>query len=676
MRPFLSSFFSSHPFAVLCLAVLFSNNAVFTRPVSTQDLGHILLPDLSPAIHLSEIRDAKGEGTGVRFLTIGPRFFCKNQVANSNELPTAMPGSKPIGYAYFKSEDEEFSAFAEAHAYAVKRVQSERGPFDDLIYLDNVMEYLHMTSGVIDEHTMELWKESLRASGGENIVLNEHANQQLGDSDMSELSPLILLSELLDAEGKGTGGRFFTIGRTRFCKDESVTESDEPPTPALSPKAIGHVWFESEAEKNTAFAEARAYAEGVRYPKPEWDPLNYLTYLDNVMEHLHNQTPRAIDDYTMKSWKEELKELKASDGEKIILNEYTAFTHPTGIIAIQIGDNVLSLTTPPTSTDKKEWIKGVILGPVNNHARIDLDEVHKHAKSHSDYCGTKENVERFKATEEVYRKRLYSRMKEALAQWRYADGVIDILARQGSVSEEISGKWDVLCPQRMDILLRYVEKSQPNQPPESQDDGQTPSNDVDASIAEKRRKADLKRSEALKRGEIILNEHMKFNNPTGMVSIQFGDEVLSLDAFPTITAGKEWIRFESLGSVNDNVRVNFKEVREHGAKSHFEYCGTKEDVAMFAAFEKKSLSKPWSRASKTAAQWKFVIGVMADLKEQGFLSQKVFDEWVKICPKRMHRIIRQIDHSNIVHPQASGTTRKRVGTDAGQLNTKKQRHNQ
>ncbi|KAJ3749786.1 hypothetical protein EV360DRAFT_89669 [Lentinula raphanica] len=665
MRPFLSSFFSSHPFAVLCLAVLFSNNAVFTRPVSTQDLGHILLPDLSPAIHLSEIRDAKGEGTGVRFLTIGPRSFCKNQVANSNELPTAMPGSKPIGYAYFKSEDEEFSAFAEAHAYAVKRVQSERGPFNDLIYLDNVMEYLHMTSGVIDEHTMELWKESLRASGGENIVLNEHANQQLGDSDMSELSPLILLSELLDAEGKGTGGRFFTIGRTRFCKDKSVTESDEPPTPALSPKAIGYVWFESEAKKNTAFAEARAYAEGVRYPKPERDPLNYLTYLDNVMEHLHNQTPRAIDDYTMKSWKEELKELKASDGEKIILNEYTAFTHPTGIIAIQIGDNVLSLTTPPTSTDKKEWIKGVILGPVNNHARIDLDEVHKHAKSHSDYCGTKENVERFKATEEVYRKRLYSRMKEALAQWRYADGVIDILARQGSVSEEISGKWDVLCPQRMDILLRYVEKSQSNQPSESQDD-----------VLPKSGGRHLKRSEALKRGEIILNEHMKFNNPTGMVSIQFGDEVLSLDAFPTITAGKEWIRSESLGSVNDNVRVNFKEVHEHGAKSHFKYCGTKEDVAMFAAFEKKSLSKPWSRASKTAAQWKFAIGVMADLKEQGFLSQKVFDKWVKICPKRLHRIIRQIDHSSIVHPQAPGTMRKRVGTDASRLNAKKQRHNQ
>ncbi|KAJ3768669.1 hypothetical protein FB446DRAFT_706830 [Lentinula raphanica] len=172
MRLLVSSFFSSHPIAVLCLAVLFSNNAVFTRPVFNQELGHLLSPDLSPAIHLSEIRDAKGQGTGVRFLEIGPKCFCKNQqaVADSDEPPTAMPGSEPIGYAYFESEAHKDIAFAEARAYAERFQYSklEPGSFDDLTYLDDVMEYLHMTSGVIDDYTMEFWKGELKALGGES----------------------------------------------------------------------------------------------------------------------------------------------------------------------------------------------------------------------------------------------------------------------------------------------------------------------------------------------------------------------------------------------------------------------------------------------------------------------------------------------------------------------------
>ncbi|KAJ3975154.1 hypothetical protein EV361DRAFT_890653 [Lentinula raphanica] len=690
MRLLVSSFFSSHPIAVLCLAVLFSNNAVFTRPVLNQELGHLLSPDLSPAIHLSEIRDTKGQGTGVRFLEIGPKCFCKNQqaVADSDEPPTAMPGSKPIGYAYFESEAHKDIAFAEARAYAERFQYSklEPGPFDDLTYLDDVMEYLHMTSGVIDDYTMEFWKGELKALGGENAIPNEHTHQKLADSNISELSPPILLSELLDNDGKGTGARFLMIGRQHFCKDKAVGKSEQPPTPALSPELIGFVDFSTEEEGRTALAEARAYAGGVRYPTPKSDPLNYLTFLDNFMEHLHNRTPRAIDEHTMKLWKEKLKELKSLDGERIILNEYMRLSHPTGHVAMQIGDNVLSLATTPT--DRYTYIQGVILGSINLKDRIDLDEVHKHAKSHSDYCGTEDNVKRFEAIERFSKS---GKMFKALAQWKYANSVMDILVTQKAVSKETFGVWVELCPERMDATIKSIHGPQYLSSASQNSDPNPNPKIVDPNVTV-RREEDKKRLEALSRGgrrysysaylshalignlEIIFNELLKSKNPTGTVSVQFGDEVLSFDAFPTATEGNERIRFESLGSVNRDVSVNFDKVRKN-AKSHSKYCGTTEDVATFMAFEEKSRQLvPSSRAKITIAQWKFAISVIDDLGQQGFLSREALEKWAKLCPKRLHGVIHYINRTNGVDRSAKRTAGQ-TGSAATSRDPKRQRQN-
>ncbi|KAJ3751774.1 hypothetical protein EV360DRAFT_75929 [Lentinula raphanica] len=660
--------------------------AVIAYPVPNQELGHTS-PDLSPSIILSEVFGAEGKSTGVKFLTIGPERFClaDKRGVNCYQPPSAPVSSKMIGQLNFASEGEMHSALSEARDYAEKvqypPLNSEPISITQLRYLNNVVDYLHTISGVVSAHTMESWKGELKASGGEG---------KLVDSNFSELSP-----QRLDGDAKGV--RFLTIGRQHFCMDKRVERYKTSSTP-VSPKFIGFVNFSTEDESRTAFAEARAYAEGVRYPTPKLDPLNYLTFLDNFMEHLHNRTPRAIDDHTMKLWKEKLKELKSLYGESmnsfwnsgIILNEYVRFKRPTGRVAMQIGDNVLSLTTPTTPTDRD--FKGEILGPIKDHIRIDFDEVHKHAKLHSSFCGTKQDVERFTAKEAEYRKPLYSKMRlEALMQWKYADGVMDVLVRQGFVSEEISDKWDELCPKRMDVFINRLERAW--QDPASvsgTSGGQTRRQGVDQGIAEWRRKQDEERLKALNRGgrrysysayshalignlEIIFNELLKSSNPTGTVSVQFGNEVLSLDTFPTATEGNEWINFESLGSVNRDLRVNFDKVREN-AKSHSNYCGTKEDVATFMAFEQESQSEPSSRASQTIAGWKFAISLIQNLQDQRFLSQEASEKWAKLCPKRLHRIIRYINHTNGVD-QSAKRTAGQTGSAATSLDPKRQRQN-
>ncbi|KAJ3711490.1 hypothetical protein C8R42DRAFT_728523 [Lentinula raphanica] len=284
-------------------------------------------------------------------------------------------------------------------------------------------------------------------------------DQQHEDSIPNLTLHPILLSRVLDKDGKDTKSVFLNISNECLCKDDALTLSMRPlPFDVSTPaQTIGYVYLVEGQEAET-LTQARTYAGGVRYPEPVWDSLNYLTFLDNVMEYLHEVDPVAvIDDYSMKSWKEELKRLKALDGKKIILNEYRKFTHPTGNVSIQIGDDVLSLTALPKlpkHTDSKEWIKGVIFGPIEEHVQLDLDELCEHAKLHSEFCGTEEEAQKLKMKEEEWRESFGTK---TLANWKYVDGVMDGLVERGHVSKEISEQWDKLCPARMTAYIHHVE---------------------------------------------------------------------------------------------------------------------------------------------------------------------------------------------------------------------------
>ncbi|KAJ3718213.1 hypothetical protein C8R42DRAFT_777726 [Lentinula raphanica] len=634
LRVLSSSSFSPHTFSVLCLAVcIFSGTAVIAPPLPNQELGHLNSP--TPII-LSEVLDIYGKGTGMRFLTIGPERFCKNpKVADFvTSPPTRAPSSKTIGKVTFASEAKLSTAFVEARAYAEGAPYPMPGSDSYLRYLNNVMDYLHMVSGVISVDSMKLWEKELMDLGGESIISDDHTDQKLGSSDISKppSSSLIVLWEVANTNGKGTGVRFLTIGPKRFCKDRKVADAGRPPTRLGSKTIIGYAHFESEGEKlSTVFDEARTYAKGCQYANPKSDSLNYLTYLDNVMEHLYNRKPRAIDDQTRKLWKEELKQLKVLDGESILFNEYAKFTHTTGNSSIQIGDEpVLSLFPPPTLTDQHGWkSRSIILGLIEKHAQFDRDEVRKYAQSHSGYCGTEADVERFEAKAAVWLQKPQSRMSEALAEWRFADGVMDFLATRGFVSKETLATWDKQCPNRMDIfILRFGH----------------PVEDASQIAAEKQRKDDLKRSQALARGEIVLNVDIRETKPIGKASVQFdSDEVLSLTAPSTVAGPKDWIKCEVLGPVDKNVRVNLNEVREYAKSKHSKYCGTKADIQRFKAKEVAWQRKPDSWMLKALAEWRFADGVMEFLAVRGFVSKEALATWNAQCPKDIDRIIATIE---------------------------------
>ncbi|KAJ3759408.1 hypothetical protein EV360DRAFT_82148 [Lentinula raphanica] len=475
MRLLISFFLSSHTFSVLCLAVcLLSGVVVIAPPLPNQELGHLNPPDqhLSPNIILSEILDAKGKGTGVRFLTIGSKRFCKvSKVADSIKPPIRASEPKTIGQVHFVSEAKMTAALSEARAYAEGAPYpkpSKSNSLDYLTYLDNVLEYLHMTLfDAINDRTMESWKQELKDLGsGESIVPDNHTDRNFGSSDISE-SPtgsLITVSEVLNVYKEGTGARFLRIGQKCVCKEKGVVAKLEIGTKSASePKTIGHINFKPEGEElDKALAEAIAYAEGIQYPTPALDSLNYLTYLNHVMEHLYNREPRAIDDRTMESWKKELKRLKALDGERIILNVYhfSASYNPNGIITMQIGDDVLQVSLATKLATNNGGIRSIILGPLEKDVRIDLDQVREYAESHSGFCGAESDVAILKAEEaEWLQKSNSARMKLGLAGWKFANGVMNFLSTQGFVSKKISDKWHKVCPQRMNTFITYTKST-------------------------------------------------------------------------------------------------------------------------------------------------------------------------------------------------------------------------
>ncbi|KAJ3839560.1 hypothetical protein F5878DRAFT_616106 [Lentinula raphanica] len=289
------------------------------------------------------------------------------------------------------------------------------------------------------------------------------------DPQLSGAYP-IYLSEILDKEGQSTGMRFIEINDARFGKERTVLQRQLPTSP---PKVIGSVSLSAGLE-NLPLTEAREHAEHLWYPQPQAHPFNSLAFIGNYLEHLRYTNYSAIPENEMASIREELKRLRTLNRESkcqyfrstydnyvlngslvvVLIEDRNGYSSPTGKVSMQVGDDVL--THAPWEPTNPQKMRGFILGPVSKE-RVDHDKLRQHAESHSGYCGTEKDVERFQAKQKEIKQR--GRGAKSLEWWRVADGVVDGLRDQQAESEEILKHWDKLCPGYMNTFINTVDYS-------------------------------------------------------------------------------------------------------------------------------------------------------------------------------------------------------------------------
>ncbi|KAJ3730409.1 hypothetical protein C8R42DRAFT_650062 [Lentinula raphanica] len=137
---------------------------------------------------------------------------------------------------------------------------------------------------------------------------------------------------------------------------------------------------------------------------------------------------------------------------------------------------------------------------------------------------------------------------------------------------------------------------------------------------------------------VLIEDRNAYSSPTGKVSMQVGDDVLT--HAPWEPTNPQKMRGFILGPVSKE-RVDHDKLRQH-AESHFGYCGTEKDVERFQAKQKEIKQRA---GAKSLEWWRVADGVVDGLRDQQAESEEILKHWDKLCPGYMNTFINTVDYS-------------------------------